>query len=76
MSRRGCCNWRRGRAVERSEFTVAYQPIISLADGLVIGFEALARWQDPKLGPISPAEFIPVAEENWTDLLAWRVDVT
>jgi len=57
------------RAVDRSEFTVAYQPIISLADGLVIGFEALARWQDPELGPISPAEFIPVAEE--TGLICW-----
>jgi diguanylate cyclase (GGDEF)-like protein len=57
------------RAVERSEFTVAYQPIISLADGRVIGFEALARWQDPELGPISPAEFIPVAEE--TGLICW-----
>jgi diguanylate cyclase (GGDEF)-like protein len=57
------------RAVERSEFTVAYQPIISLADGLVTGFEALARWHDPELGPISPAEFIPVAEE--TGLICW-----
>jgi diguanylate cyclase (GGDEF)-like protein len=57
------------RAVDRAEFTVAYQPIISLADGLVSGFEALARWQDPELGPISPAEFIPVAEE--TGLICW-----
>lgn len=57
------------RAVDRSEFSVAYQPIISLADGLVTGFEALARWQDPELGPISPAEFIPVAEE--TGLICW-----
>jgi diguanylate cyclase (GGDEF)-like protein len=57
------------RAIDRSEFSVAYQPIISLADGLVIGFEALARWQDPELGPISPAEFIPVAEE--TGLICW-----
>jgi diguanylate cyclase (GGDEF)-like protein len=57
------------RAVDRSEFTVAYQPIISLADGRVTGFEALARWHDPELGPISPAEFIPVAEE--TGLICW-----
>jgi diguanylate cyclase (GGDEF)-like protein len=52
------------RAADRSEFTIAYQPIISLTDGRLTGFEALARWEHPELGPISPEEFIPVAEET------------
>jgi len=41
-----------------------YQPIIDLADESVVGFEALARWNHPVLGPISPNDFIPVAEES------------
>ena len=41
-----------------------YQPIIHLASSRVVGFEALARWQDEELGPISPQDFIPVAEES------------
>lgn len=41
-----------------------YQPIISLQDGTLLGFEALARWIDPELGFISPAKFIPLAEER------------
>jgi len=41
-----------------------YQPITDLAAGSVIGFEALARWDHPVLGPISPNDFIPVAEES------------
>jgi diguanylate cyclase (GGDEF)-like protein/PAS domain S-box-containing protein len=54
---------RRGDALP-SEFLVHYQPIISLADGRLMGFEALARWFHPRQGAISPAEFIPVAEET------------
>jgi diguanylate cyclase (GGDEF)-like protein/PAS domain S-box-containing protein len=46
------------------EFVVHYQPIVSLVDGKLMGFEALARWFHPSHGPISPAEFIPVAEET------------
>ncbi|HEX8292398.1 MAG TPA: EAL domain-containing protein, partial [Pyrinomonadaceae bacterium] len=52
------------RAVDRDEFRVVYQPILSLLTGEVAGFEALVRWQHPERGTVSPAEFIPVAEET------------
>ena len=52
------------RAVEREEFQVYYQPIISLATGTLEGFEALVRWQHPERGMISPGMFIPLAEET------------
>lgn len=52
------------RAVERREFRVHYQPILSLASGRISGFEALARWQHPERGLLPPAEFIPAAEET------------
>ncbi|WP_413160124.1 EAL domain-containing protein [Capilliphycus salinus ALCB114379] len=50
--------------VNRQELQVYYQPIVSFTDNKLIGFEALIRWQHPELGMISPAEFIPIAEEN------------
>jgi diguanylate cyclase (GGDEF)-like protein len=52
------------RAIEREEFLVYYQPIVSLESGLLIGFEALARWQHPERGFISPTEFISAAEDT------------
>jgi diguanylate cyclase (GGDEF)-like protein len=52
------------RAIERNEFSVAYQPIVDLLSERVEGFEALLRWQHPERGPIAPAEFIPAAEET------------
>ncbi len=52
------------RAVERGELDVAYQPIVRLLDGEVVGFEALARWDHPERGPISPVEFVPIAEDT------------
>lgn len=51
-------------AIEREEFRIHYQPIVSLRSGRIAGFEALARWYHPQRGLISPAEFIPVAEET------------
>jgi diguanylate cyclase (GGDEF)-like protein/PAS domain S-box-containing protein len=51
-------------ALVNQELTVYYQPIISLADGHLVGFEALARWLHPKLGLLQPSEFIPLAEET------------
>ncbi len=49
-------------AVERSEISVAYQPIVSLSDGKIVALEALARWTHPTRGPIPPDVFIPLAE--------------
>ncbi len=52
------------RALERDEFTLHYQPKVDLARGMVMGAEALLRWTSQDLGPVSPAEFVPVAEET------------
>jgi diguanylate cyclase (GGDEF)-like protein/PAS domain S-box-containing protein len=51
------------RAIEREEIKMHYQPIVRLEDRSIAGFEALARWDHPKLGRMSPSEFISVAEE-------------
>ena len=51
------------RAVERGELRVFYQPIVSLADNQVSGFEALVRWQHPERGLLAPGVFLDVAEE-------------
>ena len=52
------------RAIEREEFRVYYQPIVSLSDVQTVGFEALVRWEHPQRGLVSPADFIPIAEET------------
>jgi diguanylate cyclase (GGDEF)-like protein len=52
------------RALEREEISIFYQPIIRLEDRAIAGFEALARWNHPKLGRMSPVEFINIAEET------------
>ncbi len=51
-------------ALDHDEFTLYYQPIISLQRGKIIGFEALIRWNHPQKGFISPGKFIPAAEET------------
>ncbi len=51
-------------AIDRDEFRLYYQPLVSLDDGRAYGFEALLRWQHPEQGLIGPAEFIPIAEET------------
>jgi diguanylate cyclase (GGDEF)-like protein/PAS domain S-box-containing protein len=51
------------RALERREISLVYQPIVWLEDRTVAGFEALMRWDHPKLGRIAPTEFIAMAEE-------------
>jgi diguanylate cyclase (GGDEF)-like protein/PAS domain S-box-containing protein len=52
------------RALEREEFRVNYQPIVSLQTGRISGFEALVRWHHPERGQILPSEFISIAEET------------
>lgn len=51
-------------AIDQQEFVTYYQPIVDLNTQQIIGFEALIRWQHPTQGFISPADFIPVAEET------------
>ena len=52
------------KAIENHEFELHYQPIISLPTGRIVGFESLARWRHPLRGLLSPAEFIPIAEDT------------
>jgi EAL domain-containing protein (putative c-di-GMP-specific phosphodiesterase class I) len=52
------------RALQRQEFQLHYQPIVSLKSNKITGFEALLRWHRPKYGLVSAAEFIPIAEET------------
>ncbi|MGY1830136.1 putative bifunctional diguanylate cyclase/phosphodiesterase [Geodermatophilus sp. SYSU D01180] len=49
-------------AVGRGEFRLVYQPVVALADRRVTGLEALLRWDSPRLGPVAPDRFVPVAE--------------
>jgi diguanylate cyclase (GGDEF)-like protein/PAS domain S-box-containing protein len=51
-------------ALERNEFLLHYQPRLDMTSGKITGAEALIRWRHPELGMISPARFIPIAEEN------------
>lgn len=51
-------------ALDNGEVDLFYQPVVRTADNLVVGCEALMRWEHPERGPVSPAIFIPVAEES------------
>lgn len=52
------------RAVENGDFAVHFQPILTLGDGRLQGFEALVRWPHPERGMVSPGEFLPLARET------------
>jgi EAL domain-containing protein (putative c-di-GMP-specific phosphodiesterase class I) len=65
------------RAVDRGQLRVAYQPVVALASGALVGFEALLRWEHPILGDIAPDRFIPIAEATGTidQIGRWVLDV-
>ena len=63
-------------AIEHRAFEIHYQPIVSLATGAIAGFEALMRWRHPVRGPVSPAEFIPIAEDTGMILQIGRLTLT
>jgi diguanylate cyclase (GGDEF)-like protein/PAS domain S-box-containing protein len=52
------------QALERGDLALHLQPKLEIASGRIVGFEALARWNDPELGVVSPADFVPVAEQT------------
>jgi diguanylate cyclase (GGDEF)-like protein len=52
------------RAIDRHEFSLAFQPIVALRSGRIEGFEALTRWNHPLHGSVAPSTFIPLAEET------------
>ncbi|MBI3479344.1 MAG: EAL domain-containing protein [Nitrosomonadales bacterium] len=52
------------QAIDHGQFYLHYQPLLAIADGRIVGVEALLRWQHPELGIVSPGEFIPIAEKS------------
>lgn len=64
------------QAISRNELRVMYQPKYCVNSGAIVGCEALMRWHSDELGPVSPAEFIPLAEETGliTSLGSWLLD--
>ena len=65
-------------AIPNNELSVFYQPIVRLESGECVGAEALVRWNNPRRGPVSPAEFIPIAEESGmiTEIGEWVLRVS
>lgn len=63
-------------ALSSGELQLAYQPIVELESGIVTGMEALLRWHHPKLGPVPPNLFVPIAEDiGWiTDIGNWALE--
>ncbi|WP_198162060.1 putative bifunctional diguanylate cyclase/phosphodiesterase [Sphingomonas sp. TDK1] len=62
------------QAIESGQILPYYQPVMALADGKIIGYEALARWHHPERGTIAPDEFIPIAEDlGLIDMLSVRI---
>ena len=53
-----------GRALATQKLRLVYQPKVSLKDGRLTRVEALVRWDDPELGPVSPSRFVPLAEQH------------
>ena len=64
------------KAIDKKEFFMQYQPIVRISDEKVVGMEALIRWRNSELGLVSPALFIPVAEENSTinEVRFWTIN--
>jgi EAL domain-containing protein (putative c-di-GMP-specific phosphodiesterase class I) len=64
------------RAIENGDLKVFYQPVVRTADGQIVGLEALVRWTSSELGSVSPAIFVPVAEETGLihDIGRWVVN--
>ncbi len=77
------------RAIGTEQLVVCYQPIVGLSDGVIVGAEALVRWDHPERGRLSPALFVPIAEDAGlvgrlgdqvratacADLAAWRAEI-
>ncbi|HET6430784.1 bifunctional diguanylate cyclase/phosphodiesterase [Dyella sp.] len=62
------------RALSRNEFVPYYQPVVSIADGCIVGYEALLRWNHPERGLLSPGDFLIVAEESGcSESIDWQI---
>lgn len=76
LERKGLIENELRKAIANKEFVMYYQPKCDLIDSKLVGFEALLRWKNPLLGMVSPAEFIPIAEDIGliTDIGKWIIE--